>query len=89
MTTMKATVLRRTSSLADCDDPLELAELPEPGRGEILIRVSACGVCHTELDENLASFADQNLQCCVVRIPARFGSLIFSSQLISSESMRV
>jgi propanol-preferring alcohol dehydrogenase len=24
---------------------------PVPGRGEILIRVSACGICHTELDE--------------------------------------
>ncbi len=33
--------------------PLRLADLPDPvpcGR-EILIRVSACGVCHTELDE--------------------------------------
>jgi propanol-preferring alcohol dehydrogenase len=25
--------------------------MPEPGEGEILIRVRACGVCHTELDE--------------------------------------
>ena len=25
--------------------------VPEPGRAEILIEVSACGVCHTELDE--------------------------------------
>ena len=24
---------------------------PSPGAGEILIRVSVCGVCHTELDE--------------------------------------
>ncbi len=33
--------------------PLKLAELPipEPKPGEILVRVSACGVCHTELDE--------------------------------------
>jgi propanol-preferring alcohol dehydrogenase len=32
---------------------LELTELPVPvpGKNEILIRVSACGVCHTELDE--------------------------------------
>jgi alcohol dehydrogenase, propanol-preferring len=30
--------------------PRELAR-PEPGPGEVLIRVSACGVCHTELDE--------------------------------------
>src|SRR5262249_44134265 len=33
--------------------PLELAEWPDPvpGAGEILIRVTACAVCHTELDE--------------------------------------
>ena len=34
-------------------NPLQPAELPapDPEPGEILIRVSACGVCHTELDE--------------------------------------
>jgi propanol-preferring alcohol dehydrogenase len=33
--------------------PLSLQEVPKPipGEGEILIRVLACGVCHTELDE--------------------------------------
>ncbi len=33
--------------------PLRLAELsdPVPGPGELLVRVAACGVCHTELDE--------------------------------------
>jgi alcohol dehydrogenase, propanol-preferring len=33
--------------------PLAAADWPEPspGGGEILIRVSVCGVCHTELDE--------------------------------------
>ncbi|MGB5335196.1 MAG: zinc-dependent alcohol dehydrogenase family protein [Woeseiaceae bacterium] len=33
--------------------PLQLANLPRPvpGPDEILIRVSVCGVCHTELDE--------------------------------------
>ena len=32
---------------------MQLVDLPvpEPGPGEILVRVSACGVCHTELDE--------------------------------------
>lgn len=30
--------------------PLELP-VPEPGPGEVLIKVNACGVCHTELDE--------------------------------------
>ncbi|MCX7911561.1 MAG: alcohol dehydrogenase catalytic domain-containing protein [Dehalococcoidales bacterium] len=34
-------------------EPLELAELPvpQPGRGEVLIRVLACGICRTELDQ--------------------------------------
>lgn len=33
------------------EGPLELGELsrPEPGPGEILLRVKACGVCHTDL----------------------------------------
>jgi propanol-preferring alcohol dehydrogenase len=32
---------------------LQLVNLPEPtpGPGEVLLRVAACGVCHTELDE--------------------------------------
>jgi alcohol dehydrogenase, propanol-preferring len=50
---MKAMLLRQTFDLRQTTSPLQLAELPipAPGRGEILIRVSACGVCHTELDE--------------------------------------
>ena len=34
-------------------NPLDLADLPDPvpREKEILIKVSACGVCHTELDE--------------------------------------
>ncbi len=33
------------------DRPLEVGEVPtpEPGPGEVLIRVAACGVCHTDL----------------------------------------
>ncbi len=33
--------------------PLRLQQIPEPtpGEGEVLIKVAACGVCHTELDE--------------------------------------
>jgi propanol-preferring alcohol dehydrogenase len=39
--------------LKDNHTPLELKELPRPvpKQGEILIDVSVCGVCHTELDE--------------------------------------
>jgi propanol-preferring alcohol dehydrogenase len=56
---MRAMVLKKLVSLRDLlsqpdvAGPLEPADLPvpEPGAGEVLIRVSACGVCHTELDE--------------------------------------
>lgn len=50
---MKAMVLNRLCDVAQNPNPLELVELPEPvpAEREILIRVSACGVCHTELDE--------------------------------------
>ena len=50
---MKAMLLRQEWDLRTQPNPLELVELPvpEPGEGEVLLRVSACGVCHTELDE--------------------------------------
>ena len=50
---MKAMVLKRICGLQENRAPLEMTELPEPvpGEREILIKVSACGVCHTELDE--------------------------------------
>ncbi|MEQ9562710.1 MAG: alcohol dehydrogenase catalytic domain-containing protein, partial [Woeseiaceae bacterium] len=40
-------------SVGHCDRPLRMVELPKPETGphEIRIAVSACGVCHTELDE--------------------------------------
>lgn len=46
-------LLEKTSHLAEESQPLALRDLPipEPGPGQVLIRVSACGVCHTELDE--------------------------------------
>jgi len=48
---MKAMVLRETSSIEK--KPLRMENLPDPvpGPGEILVKVSVCGVCHTELDE--------------------------------------
>src|SRR5262245_30387017 len=50
---MRAMVLRRTIPLSQTDAPLGLIDLPipEPQAGEVRIRVAACGVCHTELDE--------------------------------------
>ncbi len=48
---MKAMIITRTGRLEDASlEPREVAT-PTPARGEILIRVTACGVCHTELDE--------------------------------------
>ena len=48
---MKAMILSQTAPVET--KPLRLAEvpMPEPGAGEILLKVTACGVCHTELDE--------------------------------------
>lgn len=50
---MKAMVLKQLCDLKENQVPLELMELPVPvpGDREILLKVSACGVCHTELDE--------------------------------------
>ena len=50
---MRAMVLSRLVRLDEDPAPLQCAELPNPTPedGEILVRVSVCGVCHTELDE--------------------------------------
>ncbi len=50
---MKAMLLQALGDLAQCTNPLAAAELdtPIPGQRQILVRVHACGVCHTELDE--------------------------------------
>ena len=50
---MKVMVLRGTYDLLEDDTPLELLEIPtpKPAEGEVLIRVLACGVCHTDMDE--------------------------------------
>jgi propanol-preferring alcohol dehydrogenase len=50
---MRAMLLRALADLTDVPEPLEPADLPvpAPGDGEVRIRVSVCGVCHTELDE--------------------------------------
>jgi len=50
---MKAMVLARVAPLAAEARPLDLREMPAPQihADEVLIRVRACGVCHTDLDE--------------------------------------
>ncbi len=50
---MKAMVLNNICDLTVNKEPLELVEMPVPVPGErdVLVKVSTCGVCHTELDE--------------------------------------
>jgi alcohol dehydrogenase, propanol-preferring len=50
---MKAMLLSELADVKTHPTPLRLEQVPDPtpGEGEILIRVLACGVCHTELDE--------------------------------------
>ena len=50
---MKAMVLESLADVRTNPTPLRLLSLPEPTltEGEVLLRVTRCGVCHTELDE--------------------------------------
>jgi propanol-preferring alcohol dehydrogenase len=50
---VRALTINRLANLRDHPTPLQLVDLPDPapGPGEVLLRVAACGVCHTELDE--------------------------------------
>ncbi len=50
---VKAMVLRGIRALDQEAKPLELMEMerPKPERDQLLIRILACGICHTELDE--------------------------------------
>ena len=50
---MRAMVLRSVASFDRNPSPLTLDDIPRPNAAnhEILVRVSVCGVCHTELDE--------------------------------------
>ena len=50
---MKAMVIDRICNLKEDKEPLRLIDMPPPvpNDNEILVKVSVCGVCHTELDE--------------------------------------
>ena len=50
---MKAMLIHRIASLSEDPNPLILADrpIPVPGPGQVLLKVAACAVCHTELDE--------------------------------------
>jgi propanol-preferring alcohol dehydrogenase len=50
---MRAMRIHRTGPMDGRAAPLaaDRVETPRPGPGELLLRVHACGVCHTEIDE--------------------------------------
>jgi propanol-preferring alcohol dehydrogenase len=50
---MKAMVLKKICSLEENRHPLERVNLPDPvpKENEILVKVSVCGICHTDMDE--------------------------------------
>ncbi len=50
---MKSMLLKETSDLKINKSPLSLVEskIPEINENEVLIKIQACAVCHTELDE--------------------------------------
>jgi propanol-preferring alcohol dehydrogenase len=50
---MKAMVMTGVRDLGKDRNPLELRDVPKPvpREGEVLLRIAACGVCHTEIDE--------------------------------------
>jgi len=50
---MKAMILESLGEVKPSHAPLRLVQHPEPtlAPGEVLLRVTRCGVCHTELDE--------------------------------------
>ena len=50
---MKAMLLRELTTLKQNPTPLLFADISEPDidEGEVLLRVTRCGVCHTDMDE--------------------------------------
>ncbi|MEJ2627316.1 MAG: zinc-dependent alcohol dehydrogenase family protein [bacterium] len=50
---MKAMIMNNISDLNKNTTPLNFVDLPipKPGKHEVLLKVKACGVCHTEIDE--------------------------------------
>ena len=46
---MHAMILKEPRPVEENPLVLEEAEAPSPGKGEIRVRIKACGVCHTDL----------------------------------------
>lgn len=76
---MKAMILHKISNLQEIKTPLQLVDIPipEPIENEIRVKISACGVCRTELDEIEGRLAPSKLPIVlghqVIGIVEKFG----------------
>jgi propanol-preferring alcohol dehydrogenase len=48
---MKAMILKKVSPIGEKPLVLEDLPIPQPGPKQIRVKISTCGICHTELDE--------------------------------------
>ena len=48
---MKAMILKKTAPIEEKPLVLEDLPIPQPGPKQIRVKISTCGICHTELDE--------------------------------------
>jgi len=62
---MKAMVITRIAPVNDRSLELRELPIPSPKPGEVRIRVKACGVCHTELDEVEGRLTPPTLPVCL------------------------
>lgn len=62
---MKAAIIEKIAGIKENKQPLTIVDLPVPEikAGEILIKVSTCGVCHTDLDEIEGRTPPEKLPC--------------------------
>lgn len=92
---MKTMQLREIVSLKENSTPLSFEDSPEPilDKGEVLIRVTRCGVCHTELDEIEGRTPPPQLPVVlghqVVGVVESIGSPMENQQLTVGLHMRV
>lgn len=52
--------------------PVEVTTIviPDPGPGEVVVKVQACGVCHTDLTYREGGINDEYPSCSAMRLPA-------------------
>ena len=52
--------------------PVEIAtvNIPDPGPGEVVVDIAACGVCHTDLTYREGGINDEFPSCSATRLPA-------------------